>query len=122
MSVNDDVEHFKNKYRALVQQGHRRYTKPKKISFYDKDTPWDLDFEYEYGVQIDMSQRDFEHLVHMESHFYDTMKRSGPYIGDHARHIVEENEREQRIRSDNPAVKAAYEKYQMLLSMVESHY
>ena len=118
----DELEHFKNKYRAHIQSGHRRYTKPKKISLYDKDITWNLEFETEYGVQIDMSQRDFEHLVHMEKKFYDTMERSGPYVGGHAKYIVEQWEREERIRSDNPAVAKAYEKYLNLLSMVDSYY
>jgi hypothetical protein len=117
----DELEHFKSKYRAYVQPGHRKYTKPKKISLYE-NADWDLMFETEYGVQIDMSQRDFEHLVHMEKKFYDTMERSGPYVGGHAKYIVEQWEREERIRSDNPAVAKAYEKYLNLLSMVDSYY
>lgn len=121
----DEVEHFKNKYHAHIQTGHRRYAKPKRISMdplSPSHEPFDLVFETEYGVQIDMSQRDFEHLVHMEKHFYDTMERSGPYIGGHAKYIVEQWEREERIRNDNPAVAKAYEKYLNLLSMVDSYY
>ena len=117
----DELEHFKSKYRAHIQPGHRRYAKPKKISL-DQGADWDLHFEYEYGVQIDMSQRDFEHLVHMEKHFYDTMERSGPYVGGHAKYIVEQWEREERIRSENPSVRIAYEKYLNLLSLVDSYY
>ena len=119
--MTGEVEHFKNKYRATIQQGHRRYNKPKKISF-DQGADWDLHFETEYGVQIDMSQRDFEHLVQMEKKFYDTMERSGPYIGGHAKYIVEQWEREERIRNNNPAVAKAYEKYLDLLTMVDSYY
>jgi hypothetical protein len=119
--MTDDVEHFKNKYRATVSQGHKRYSVPKKIR-YDQIQDWDMNFDVEYGVQIDMSQRDFDQLVHMEKHFYETMQRSGPYIGDHAKFIVKEHEREQRIRTENPAVRAAYEKYQTLLRMVDSYY
>ena len=120
--MTDEVEHFKSKYRAHVQQGHRRYAIPKKISLYDKDADWDLHFDTEYGVQIDMSQRDFEHLVQMEKKFYDTMERSGPYIGGHAKHIVKQWDREERIRSENPSVRIAYEKYLNLLSLVDSYY
>lgn len=121
----DEVEHFKKKYRAHIQPGHRRYTKPKRISMdplSPSHEPFDLVFETEYGVQIDMSQRDFEHLVHMEKKFYDTMERSGPYVGGHAKHIVDQWDREDRIRKDNPAVAKAYEKYITLLSMVDSYY
>lgn len=120
--MSEELEHFKSKYRAHIQPGHRKYVKPKKISIYDKDADWDLEFETEYGVQIDMSTRDFEHLVHMEKKFYNTMEKSGPYIGGHAKHIVEQWEREERIRNDNPAAKRAYEKYQTIMRMVDSHY
>ena len=121
----DELEHFKSKYRAHVQQGYRRYTVPKRISMdplSPSHEPFDLSFEYENSVQIDMSRRDFEHLVHMEKHFYDTMNRSGPYIGDHAKMIVDEYEREERIRNENPSVRAAYAKYQNLLRLVDSYY
>ena len=119
--MSDELEHFKNKYRATVSEGRRRYTIPKPFKVWD-DVNFDEPFEVESGVQIDMSQRDFEHLVHMEKHFYDTMKRSGEYVGDHAKYIVKQHEREERIRNENPSVRAAYAKYQNLLRLVDSYY
>ena len=119
--MSDELEHFKNKYRATVSEGRRRYTIPKPFKVWD-DLDLNETFEVETGVQIDMSQRDFEHLVHMEKHFYDTMRRSGEYVGDHAKMIVKEHEREQRIRASNPSVRAAYAKYQNLLRLVDSYY
>jgi len=119
--LTDYVEHFKNKYRATVSESRMRYTIPKPFKVWD-DANFDEPFEVENGVQIDMSQRDFDQLVHMEKHFYETMNRSGPYIGDHAKYIIEEHERESRIRNKNPGVKKAYEKYQTLLKMVDSYY
>ena len=117
--MNNDLEHFKNKYRATVSQGRMRYEIPKRVSMYPYD-PFDTTFETrretEYGVQIDMSQRDFDHLVHMGKNFYDIINRRGPC------EIVEDYERQQRIRRDNPSVRIAYEKYLNLLSMVDSHY
>lgn len=121
----DEVEHFKKKYRAHVQPGHRKYAVPKRISMDSLSPdyePFDLNFEYEHSVQIDMSQRDFEHLVHMEKKFYEAMEHSGIYVGEHAKYIVEEYERELRIRTENPSVKIAYEKYLNLLNMVDSYY
>ena len=119
--MTDELEHFKSKYRATVTEGRRRYAIPKPFKVWD-DLDFNEPFEVENGVQIDMSQRDFDHLVHMEKHFYETMQRSGPYMGDHAKYIVKEHEREQRIRASNPSVKAAYEKYQSLLKLVDSYY
>lgn len=115
--MTDDVEYFKNKYRATVSEGRRCYTIPKPFKVWD-DINFNEPFEVENGVQIDMSQRDFNQLVYMEKHFYDTMNHSGPYIGGHARYIVDEHEREQRIRNSYPSVSAAYEQYQVLLKMV----
>ncbi len=37
-------------------------------------------------------------------------------------HMIVEHERECRIRQENPTVKAAYEKYQTLLALVQSNY
>jgi hypothetical protein len=36
--------------------------------------------------------------------------------------LVKQHQREVRIRHENPAAKIAYEKYQMILAMVDSHY
>jgi hypothetical protein len=119
--MSEELEHFKNKYRATVSEGRRRYTIPKPFKVWD-DVNFDEPFEVENGVQIDMSQRDFEHLVHMENHFYDTMKHSGEYVGNHAKYIVKQHEREERIRASNPSVRAAYAKYQNLLRLVDSYY
>ena len=123
--MTDELEHFKKKYRAHIQPGTRRYAVPKRVSMdplSPSHEPFDLNFEYEPRVQIDMSHRDFEHLVRMEKKFYDTMERSGPYVGGHAKYIVEQWDREERIRGENPAVAKAYEKYLNLLSMVDSYY
>jgi len=117
--MNNDLEDFKNRYRATVSQGRMRYTIPKRGSMYPcdlSDTTFETTIKTEYGVQIDMSRRDFDHLVHMQENFYDMINRRGPC------EIVEEYEREQRIRQDNPSVRIAYEKYQTLMSMVGSHY
>lgn len=123
--MTDEVEHFKKKYRAHIQPGHRKHAVPKRMSMDSLSSnlePFDLNFEYEHSVQIDMSKRNFEHLVHMEKKFYDAMEHSGPYVAGHAKYIVEQWECEERIRTENPSVKIAYEKYLNLLNMVDSYY
>jgi hypothetical protein len=117
-SMSEELEHFKKKYRATVSEGRCRYTMPKKFSI-SQTQDWDMNFDVEYGVQIDMSQRDFERLVHMEKHFYETIKRSDEYMGAHGRYIVEQREREERIRASNPAARIAYEKYLNIMRMVD---
>ena len=124
--MSNELENFKKKYRAHVQEGRRRYAVPKRISMdplSPSHEPFDLDFEYEPSVQIDMSKRDFEDLIGMEAYFESMLKdHDWENFSGHAKSIVEQHERELRIRNENPGVKKAYEKYQTLLKMVDSYY
>lgn len=118
----DELENFKQKYRAHVQPGHRRYAVPKRMSM-DPLEPFDLDFEYESSVQIDMPKRDFETLIGMEKYWEEQLKwRDNHHYAGYAKSIVDGHEREMRIRNNNPAAKLAYEKYLTILAMVDSHY
>lgn len=122
----DEVENFKNKYRAHIQDGHRRYAVPKRISMDSLSPmhePFDLNFEYEPSVQIDMSRRDFEQLIDMEAYFESQLRdRDWGNFSGYAKSIVDGNEREMRIRNNNPAAKKAYEKYRLILAMTDSYY
>ena len=123
---DNELENFKQKYRAHVQPGHRRYAVPKRMSM-DSLTPnyepFDCDFEYEPSVQIDMPERDFKTLIGMEAYFESQLKdRDWENFSGYAKSIVSHYERELRIRNTNPAAKIAYEKYQVLLAMIDSHY
>jgi hypothetical protein len=125
--MSDELENFKIKYHARVQEGTRRYAVPKRMSMDplspDKDMPWDLDFEYESSVQIDMSKRDFNTLIGMEAYFESQLKdRDWENFSGYANSLVKAYEREVRIRNNNPAAKLAYEKYQTVLRMVDSYY
>jgi hypothetical protein len=124
--MTDEVEHFKKKYRAHIQPGHRRYAVPKRMSM-DSLTPnyepFDRDFEYESSVQIDMPERDFRTLIGMEAYFESQLRdRDWENFSGYAKSIVDGHEREMRIRNNNPAAKIAYEKYQVLLAMIDSYY
>jgi hypothetical protein len=126
-SMSDELENFKSKYHAHVQEGTRRYAVPKRMSIdplsTDKDMSWDLDFEYESSVQIDMSKRDFETLIGMEAYFESQLRdRDWENFSGYAKSIVDKYEREVRIRNNNPAAKIAYAKYQTVLRMVDSYY
>ena len=124
--MSKELENFKQKYRAHVQPGHRRYAVPKRISM-DSLTPnyepFDRDFEYESSVQIDMPERDFRTLIGMEAYFESQLRdRDWENFSGYAKSIVDGHEREMRIRNNNPAAKIAYEKYQVLLAMIDSYY
>lgn len=122
----NELENFKKKYRAHVQDGHRRYAVPKRISMdplSPMHEPFDLNFEYEPSVQIDMPRRDFEQLIGMEAYFESQLRdRDWENFGGYAKSIVDGNEREMRIRNNNPAAKKAYEKYRLILAMADSYY
>jgi hypothetical protein len=124
--MDNELEHFKSKYRAHIQPGHRRYAVPKRISMDPLSPncePFDLDFEYEPSVQIDMPRRDFEHLIGMEAYFESQLRdRDWGNFSGYAKSLVDQHEREVRIRNDNPAAKLAYEKYLNVMRMVDSHY
>ena len=124
--MSDELENFKSKYHAQVQEGTRRYAVPKRMSM-DSLTPnyepFDLDFEYESSVQIDMPKRDFEHLIGMEAYFESQLRdRDWDNFSGYAKSIVDNHEKELRIRNNNPAANLAYKKYLTILAMVDSHY
>ena len=121
-----ELKHFKDKYRAHIQPGHRRYAVPKRMSM-DSLTPnyesFDLDFEYESSVQIDMPERDFRTLIGMEAYFESQLRdRDWENFSGYAKSIVDKHEKELRIRNTNSAAKIAYERYQSLLRLVDSYY
>ena len=132
-SMTDELETFKKKYQAHVQEGHIRYAVPNRMnmgSLLSKYEPFDLNFEYERSVQINMSERDFEQLICMEKYWAEQLSlrdinqsmRDTEQFAGHAKSIVENHESELRIRNKNPAAKIAYEKYRNLLSMMGSYY
>jgi hypothetical protein len=124
--MSEELEHFKKKYRAHVQEGRRRYAVPKRMSvdpLSPSYEPFDLDFKYESSVQIDMPKRDFQTLIAMEAYFESQLRdRDWENFSGHAKSIVAQHERELRIRNENPGVKKAYENYLMLLAMVDGYY
>ena len=124
--MDDELKNFKNKYRAHIQEGNRRYAVPKHMSMgplSPSHEPFNLNFETERSVQIDMSKRDFEQLIGMEKYWQEQLYwRDFAEYGGFAKNIVEDYEHELRIRNANPAAQKAYEKYQMILAMTKSHY
>ena len=125
--MSEELDHFKKKYRAHVQDGRRKYAVHTRLSMDPLSPtcePFDLDFEYKSSVQIDMSKRDFETLIGMEKYWEEQLSwRDLNQNSGHAKtNIVNEYERELRIRNENPAAKISYEKYQNILLMIDSHY
>jgi hypothetical protein len=124
--MSEELENFKQKYRAHIQPGQRRYAVPKRMSMdplSPSNEPFDLDFEYEPSVQIDMPKRNFEHLISMELYFEKQLRdHDWENFSGYAKSIVEHYEREVRIRNGNPAAKLAYEKYQSIMRLIDGYY
>lgn len=122
----DELEHFKKKYRAHIQPSTRRYAVPKRISMDPLSPsyePFDLAFEYDPGVQIDMSKRDFEQLIGMEKYWEEQLNWTDTqHYAGYAKSIVDRHEKEMRVRNSNPAAAKAYEKYRLILGMADSYY
>ena len=122
----DNTEAFKKRYQAVVKESPYRVSK---IKDYDYNYNWvdnlslddKLEFEYEQMVAVHLPQDRFRELVETEERFYKRLNEN-QILGGTASAIVRQAERELHIRNDNPAVKAAYEKYLHLLRLVESAY
>jgi hypothetical protein len=117
--MNDTLAQFKQKYRAHVQEGRMRFAKPKPFAMWSDSDPELFDsktFEYENSVQIDMPVHEFETLAEMDAYFRSIIE--GPFVGGHAEHIVNEHERELRLRNQHPALREAYQQYLTLLNLV----
>src|SRR6056297_2530405 len=122
----DNTEAFKKRYQAVVKQSPYRISK---IKDHDYNYNWvdhlslddKLEFEYEQMIAVHLPQNRFRELVETEERFYKRLNEN-QILGGTASAIVRQAERELHIRNDNPAVKAAYEKYLHLLGLVESAY
>lgn len=121
------MKKFEHRYRAYIQQSHRRFAKlqtPTWTARVPPDSMFEDSVTYEDGVQIDMSKDDFDRLQ-ADLLAYQELENKpygGGYTGRHLSHNYEQEIREERIRKENPSVKLAYEKYLNLLRLVDSYY
>ena len=117
--MDDKAKDFCRRYQARIETSQYRVNKIKNtnITFSDREAVADpaLDIEYEQMVAIHLPQARARALVEHDEWIY---KDFGEYAG----HIIKQHEIECRARNENPAVKAAYEKYLNLLNLVGSAY
>jgi hypothetical protein len=115
-----EVARFLEKYEAMAKLSHRQFRRHRRVQFnyaefdyaidYLKSAPW----EEEPYVEMLIPQDRFRHLVEMEE--YNT-RREEEY--QWAKHEQDRQHRERWIRQKNPAVQTAWERYQMLLALVD---
>lgn len=122
----DKIDEFLYKYDAVVKPSHRMFRRASFTSFGSgyNITPSDVFDNIDYGdipcVDIHMPEDRFRALVEHDEWLH--RRYAGRHFPTGVTDLVVEHERECRIRHENPAVKKAYENYQMLLRMVESNY
>ena len=119
-----DVEKFCQKYEAYVTESSRMQNRVKRSSFAEWNDPeiyQTIPYQAVKCVEVHMPEDRFRALLEHDEWLYNA--RMSNYIrGNEAVWIVEQHDRECRIRHENPSVRIAYEKYQTLLKMVDSHY
>jgi hypothetical protein len=129
--MNNEINDFCRKYDAIVQPSKHRQRRTKLQSFDDWYQNPDMfqPVSYEYDtipcVEIHMPEDRFRALIEHDEWLEHAGLKNNSFFNNNVgrvSNILEEHERECRIRQENPAVRAAWEKYQTLLRLVDSHY
>lgn len=123
--MDKEVKEFCHKYDAFVQPSSRMMRRHKR-EMYDKwrdnsDIFQTIPYEDIKCVEVHMPEDRFRALIEHDEWLYKS-QMSGYIKGNEAIDIVEQHRREVRIRHENPAAKIAYDKYQNILRLVDSHY
>jgi hypothetical protein len=127
--MNNEINDFCRKYDAFVQPSKHRHHRAKRIPFNDwyqtPDVFQSVNYEEVQCVEIHMPEDRFRALLEHDDWVEHAGLHENSFFNNNVgrvSNIVVEHERECRIRQENPAVRAAYEKYQTLLKLVDSHY
>ena len=132
--MDKEVKEFCHKYDAYVRESSRMHRRHKLSLF----NAWKEDPEIVQTipypeifqtipyvdikcVEVHMPEDRFRALLEHDEWLH--RAHMSNYIkGNEGVWIVEQHEREARIRHENPSVRLAYEKYQTMLALVESNY
>ena len=121
-----EVDKFCQKYDAYVRESRRMHRRLKPVSYAvcsdsDPEIFETMPITEVKCVEVHMPEDRFRALLEHDKWLYDA-RTSNYIIGNEAVYIVEQHDRETRIRHENPAAKIAYDKYQNILRLVDSHY
>ena len=122
----NDIKEFCHKYDAYVQESKRMHRRSRRIDYKmwsesDPDIYQAIPYDEVKCVEIHMPEDRFRALLEHDEWLHQKRQQTY-YRNDEAVQIVKQHERETRIRHSNPSVKLAWEKYQSMLSLVDSHY
>ena len=121
--MTEKLKKFCKNYEAEVRESTSRHCRPSRLSLklskYDSDEH--VSYEEIKCVEVRLPEDRFRAL--MEHDEWLQRARDNRYSkADEGICIAKQHEREARIRHENPAVRIAYQKYQTLLNLVDSHY
>lgn len=124
--MNKEVNEFSYKYDAYVRESSRMHRRARRMDYKmwsesDPSMYQNIPYEDVKCVEIHMPEDRFRALLEHDEWLYNS-RMSNYQVGGEAIQIVKQYERETRIRHSNPSVKLAWEKYQTMLSLVDSHY
>lgn len=111
-------DRFKKKYQVHVEKSKKHYRhKSPPISYRDwyssgGNIPFNVEYEREPLLKVYISEEHYQALVAREQ-YLETVEDENKKLT----RIREDQFQEAMIRNRNPAVKKAYEKYQMLLKL-----
>lgn len=126
--MNDEVKEFCRKYDAYVCESSRMHNRVKRASFAvwnDPEIYNEIPYEAVKCVEVHMPEDRFRALLEHDEWINHAGLQDNSYFNNNVSRVsnlIIEHERECRIRHENPAVRAAYEKYLNLLTLVDSHY
>lgn len=116
--MDDIVNKFLKKYEAQAGMSKRMYSKYERHPF-DQYSYKSMDvYDYKYNVRQEpyvemyIPQHQFQELIERDNHLNEMAKQT-----DYAMAKLNQLMEEESIRSRNPAVKKAYEKYRTLLEL-----
>ena len=92
------------------------FSDPRNLDLIVEDT--DLRFETQPLYTIEIAENELRKVAEFESQVFNNMRVKGHY--NLFEHLMEQKDREKRLRENYPAVKKAFEHYSLMLKLAES--
>ena len=128
--MNKEVSEFSYKYDAYVRESSRMHRRTRRMDYKmwsesDPSMYQTIPYEDVKCVEIHMPEDRFRALLEHDEWLSKAGLHDNNYFNNNVgrvSNLVVQIERETRIRHENPSVRIAWEKYQTMLSLVDSHY
>jgi DNA repair ATPase RecN len=125
-SQNDVLRDYAYKHGIRVIDTNKRayrHTKQATQMFrfdddYNKFLSEHITFETETLYTVEISESEFQRLAEFEKQVFNNMAEKGHF--NLFETLMEQKERESRLRNNYPAVKKAYEQYSLMLKLAQS--